>query len=66
MNQTLFTFAEKQNDMASLPVLVIKFGTASITRSNGEPDEAVIAAIARQVADLQAQYHIVLVSSGAV
>jgi len=66
VSQTLFTFAKKQNDMASLPVLVIKFGTASITRSNGEPDEAIIAEIARQVADLQAQYHIVLVSSGAV
>lgn len=52
--------------MALLPVLVIKFGTASITHSNGDPDETVIAAIARQVAVLQKNYRIVLVSSGAV
>lgn len=52
--------------MTRLPVLVIKFGTASITYENGEPDEAVIATIAQQVAALQSQYRIVLVSSGAV
>ncbi len=52
--------------MALPPVLVIKFGTASITHDNGVPDEGVIAAIARQVAALQADYRIVLVSSGAV
>ncbi|MDZ4683134.1 MAG: glutamate 5-kinase [Saprospiraceae bacterium] len=52
--------------MALLPVLVIKFGTASITHSNGEPDETVIAFIARQVAALQQHHRIVLVSSGAV
>lgn len=48
------------------PILVIKFGTASITQKNGEPDENIIATIARQVAQLQQQYHVVLVSSGAV
>jgi len=48
------------------PILVIKFGTASITQKNGEPDETVIAAIARQVSQLHQQYNIVLVSSGAV
>ena len=47
-------------------ILVIKFGTASITHATGEPDEAVITAIARQVADLQSRYRVVLVSSGAV
>lgn len=48
------------------PVLVIKFGTASITNPAGELDEAVLAEIARQVASLHATYNIVLVSSGAV
>lgn len=52
--------------MASLPILVIKFGTASITHASGEPDESVIARIAAQVAELHPYYHIVLVSSGAV
>ncbi len=50
----------------SKPILVIKFGTASITHGNGELDESVIAAIARQVAALHAEYNMVLVSSGAV
>jgi glutamate 5-kinase len=48
------------------PILVIKFGTASITRPSGEPDEQIIAQIARQVASLQADFRIILVSSGAV
>jgi glutamate 5-kinase len=48
------------------PILVIKFGTASITQKNGELDEAVIAEITRQVAQLHQQYNVVLVSSGAV
>lgn len=52
--------------MAQHPVLVIKFGTASITHKSGEPDESVIAEIARQVAALHRHYRIVLVSSGAV
>ncbi|QKZ12405.1 glutamate 5-kinase [Spirosoma sp. KUDC1026] len=48
------------------PVLVLKFGTASITKPSGEPNEPVMVDIARQVAALHAHYHIVLVSSGAV
>lgn len=44
----------------------MKFGTASITKGTGEIDEAVIADIARQVAQIQQHYHVVLVSSGAV
>ncbi len=48
------------------PVLVLKFGTASITQATGEPNEPVMVDIARQVAALQPHYHIVLVSSGAV
>ncbi|MBK6947107.1 MAG: glutamate 5-kinase [Haliscomenobacter sp.] len=52
--------------MAQLPVLVIKFGTASITHPDGEPDESVIASIAEEVAALKDQHRVVLVSSGAV
>jgi glutamate 5-kinase len=48
------------------PILVLKFGTASITNKNGELDEVVIKDIAQQVASLHAQFRIVLVSSGAV
>ncbi|GEP93372.1 glutamate 5-kinase [Chitinophaga terrae (ex Kim and Jung 2007)] len=53
-------------EKVSKPILVIKFGTASITHQNGDLDETVIAGIARQVAELHTEYHIVLVSSGAV
>ncbi len=48
------------------PVLVLKFGTASITKPTGEPNEPVLVDIARQVSALQPHYRIVLVSSGAV
>ena len=48
------------------PVLVLKFGTASITKPNGEPNEPVMVDIVRQVAALHPHYRIVLVSSGAV
>jgi glutamate 5-kinase len=48
------------------PILVIKFGTASITTPKQELDEAVIAAVAAQVSVLNKDYNIVLVSSGAV
>jgi glutamate 5-kinase len=47
-------------------LIVIKFGTASITQSTGEPDTQILADIARQVATLSQTYRIVLVSSGAV
>ncbi|MFZ4263147.1 glutamate 5-kinase [Sphingobacterium sp. HJSM2_6] len=47
------------------PILVIKFGSASIT-TDGEIDERIVLEIARQCAQLQANYNIVLVSSGAV
>lgn len=52
--------------MSAKSVIVIKFGTASITTKSGEIDEKIISEIARQVADLQPFYSIVLVSSGAV
>ena len=48
------------------PILILKIGTASITRADGSPDEPVMVDIARQVAQLHPRYHIVLVSSGAV
>lgn len=50
----------------SKPILVIKFGTASITKPNGEINEPTILEISRQVAALHEHYNIVLVSSGAV
>lgn len=50
----------------SRPVLVLKFGTASITKPTGEPNEPIMVDIARQVAALHPYYRIVLVSSGAV
>lgn len=50
----------------SKPILVIKFGSSSITHSNGEVNEQTLEKIAAQVASLQSQYSIVLVSSGAV
>jgi glutamate 5-kinase len=48
------------------PILVIKFGTASITRPTGEPDLAIISEVARQASLLHADYRLILVSSGAV
>ncbi len=52
--------------MNTNPILILKFGTASITKPNGEPNEPVMVDIARQVAALHPHYRIVLVSSGAV
>ena len=52
--------------MSAKSVIVIKFGTASITTASGGINEKIIAEIARQVAELQPYYSIVLVSSGAV
>ncbi|GGC14275.1 glutamate 5-kinase [Parapedobacter defluvii] len=48
------------------PIIVIKFGSASITAADGAVDEQIIVEIARQTAKLQEHYNIVLVSSGAV
>lgn len=47
-------------------LLVIKFGTASLTRASGEPDINILREIARQVALLHKTHRIVIVSSGAV
>jgi len=48
------------------PVLVIKLGSAVITGANGAISRSVIKKVAAGVAELSANYHIVLVSSGAV
>jgi glutamate 5-kinase len=50
----------------SKSILVIKFGSSSITHANGEVNEQTLEKIAAQVASLQPNFHIVLVSSGAV
>ncbi|WP_159469662.1 glutamate 5-kinase [Dyadobacter sp. 3J3] len=50
----------------SKPILVIKFGTASITLPSGEPDVKIISEVARQVSLLHPRYRIIIVSSGAV
>jgi len=47
-------------------LLVLKFGTASITKPSGEPDFEIINEIARQTAILHKEYRIIIVSSGAV
>lgn len=48
------------------PVLVIKLGSAVITKGNGTIDETVIKKLAEEIAALSNTYRIVLVSSGAV
>lgn len=48
------------------PILVIKFGSSSITTKYGELDESILSSIAAQVAVLHKTHNIVLVSSGAV
>jgi glutamate 5-kinase len=48
------------------PVLVLKFGTSTITDRSGQPDEQCISWIAASVARLHTQYAIIIVSSGAV
>ncbi len=66
INTECANFAQIQLKAVSKPILVIKFGTASITLPSGEPDRAIITGVARQVAKLHPSYHIILVSSGAV
>ena len=52
--------------MTQKPILVLKFGTASITTPTGDLNEDIIQDICSQVAHLHTQYNMVLVSSGAV
>jgi glutamate 5-kinase len=47
-------------------VLVIKLGTAVISNKEGNIDEQVVKKVADEVAALSKEYHIVIVSSGAV
>jgi glutamate 5-kinase len=48
------------------PVLVIKLGTAVLTNDKGEIVQATIRKVAAGIAELSANYHVILVSSGAV
>lgn len=48
------------------PILVLKFGSASITQPDGELNQLAMLEIARQVAQLHQKYAVVIVSSGAV
>ena len=48
------------------PILVFKIGTSSITNEQGNLDELVVQSVAKQLAALHKEYHIVMVSSGAV
>ncbi|MBE8713790.1 glutamate 5-kinase [Sphingobacterium hungaricum] len=48
------------------PILVLKIGSAAITTKDGEIDEQIVLEIARQTAQVQKKYNIVIVSSGAV
>ncbi len=49
-----------------LPILVIKFGSAAITKADGSLNQVVMVDVARQIAQLHDQFHLVIVSSGAV
>lgn len=48
------------------PVLVIKLGTAVLTNDEGEIVQATIRKVAAGIAELAKDYHVILVSSGAV
>ncbi len=52
--------------MSDKPIIVLKFGSAAITKPDGELNQVVMVDVARQVAQLYGQYRIVIVSSGAV
>lgn len=52
--------------MFQRPILVIKLGTAMISNPLGAIDTRVIQKLADEIAGLSEQYHVVLVSSGAV
>jgi glutamate 5-kinase len=47
-------------------IIVLKFGSASITKTNGDLNQLVMVEIARQVAQLYTNHRLVIVSSGAV
>jgi len=48
------------------PVLILKIGSAAITKADGHVNEVAIQAVAEQLAVLNRNYHVLIVSSGAV
>ena len=48
------------------PILILKIGTAAITKNDGDLDQVAMVEIARQVAQIHKSYNIIMVSSGAV
>lgn len=52
--------------VVSKPIIVVKFGTAAITRATGEPDPGIMKKIAAEVASIHSGYRVIIVSSGAV
>ncbi len=48
------------------PLAILKIGTSSITKDDGELDEPIMVDIARQIVQLHPHYNLVIVSSGAV
>ena len=50
----------------SKPILILKFGSAAITKPSGDLNQLVMLEVARQVAQLHADHQLVIVSSGAV
>lgn len=48
------------------PVVILKIGTSAITKTSGVLDQAVMVEIARQIGAVMDQYHLIVVSSGAV
>lgn len=57
---------DKLSKMSRKPVLVFKIGTSSITDSQGTLNEEVVQQVAKQLSALHKEFHIVIVSSGAV
>lgn len=48
------------------PILILKIGTASITKDNGDLDQVAMVNITRQIAAIHEHYYVIIVSSGAV
>lgn len=52
--------------MVKKQLIVIKFGTAAITKADGEPDKRIIQRIAKEVSRLREKHKVIIVSSGTV
>ena len=48
------------------PILILKIGTASITKESGDLDQVAMVDITRQIASIHDKYNVIIVSSGAV